>query len=183
MSSSRRGLASVADLCDAHVGDGRCLQLNTTLTPNVQVLPFAPPLYFHDFGGVSSFAGKIQTVSCKDSNPSVRAVLSTPGEGRVLVVDGGGSTSAALLGDMIGELAVGNGWAGVLINGVVRDSAALKKMSLGIKALGTHPCKSHKDHPGTIGEVVSFGRVIFRPGEWLAADVDGVIVSPEPLTV
>lgn len=172
---------TVADMCDEHVGDARGLYGTHPRTPGVQVLPNAPPLVFRDFGGARSFAGEIETVRCLDSNPTVRAVLSEAGNGRVLVVDGGGSNRCALLGDQIGALAVRNGWAGVIINGLCRDSEALSQMQLGVKALGTHPCKSHKDLPGTVGLAVFFGGVIFRPGEWLAADADGLIVAPSPL--
>ncbi|KAG8468873.1 hypothetical protein KFE25_007391 [Diacronema lutheri] len=177
-----RAFASVADLCDVHVGDASRLRGSTApLTPGVQVLPNAPPLVLVDYGGVSAFAGEIETVTCDDSNPSVRAVLSTRGDGRVLVVDGRGSTRCALLGDQIAELAVANGWAGVVVNGLCRDAAALGCLQLGVKALGTHPAKSHKRAFGAIGEPVAFGGVVFRRGHWLAADRDGVIIAPSRL--
>lgn len=173
----------VADLCDTHVGDARTLQQRAPLTAGVQAMGFSPPLAFRDYGGRTSFSGRIATVSCSESNPNVRKLLSAPSHGQVLVVDGGGSTRAALLGDMIAELAVENGWAGIIIHGACRDTAALKHMALGVKALGSHPCKSHKEAPGEANVPVTFGGVTFEPGAWLAADEDGIIVSPVELSV
>lgn len=176
-------LPTVADLCDEHVGDARALHGGSRHMLGLQVLPNAHPLFFRSYGARRSFSGEIETCRVQDSNPSVRAVLVKPGHGRVLVVDGGGSARCALLGDQIAGLAVRNGWAGVLINGLCRDSAALSQMALGVRALGTHPCKSHKDLPGAVGLAVYFGGVVFRRGEWLAADEDGVIVAPSRLTI
>ncbi|KAJ1634574.1 ribonuclease E inhibitor RraA/Dimethylmenaquinone methyltransferase [Pavlovales sp. CCMP2436] len=173
-----RGRAHVADLCDVHVGDVSNLSDGTPHTHGVRVLAFAPPLCFHDYGGLTQFQGLIETVVARDSNPSVRAILTGPGYGRVLVIDGLGSNRCALFGDQLGKLAVLNGWAGIIVNGTVRDSAALRLTQLGVKAIGTNPVKSHKGEPGLIGEPVTFGGVTFRSGEWLAADEDGVIISP-----
>ena len=111
----------------------------------------------------------------------VRTALSSPGNNRVLVVDGGGSKRVAILGDMITQLAVDNSWAGIIINGCIRDSAIINGMEIGVKALGTHPVKSLKSYPGERGADVNFGGVEFIPGHWVYSDEDGIIVSKEPL--
>ena len=130
------------------------------------------------FGGVRAFSGSIATVRCDEDNVLLKAELSQPGEGRVLVVDGGGSFRCALLGDTIGGLAVSNGWAGVVINGCVRDVAALRELPVGILALGSNPKPSRKGGDGETGTAVSFGECTFRPGDELHADEDGVLVLP-----
>jgi regulator of ribonuclease activity A len=134
-------------------------------------------LQFRSFGR-PSFDGLIATVRCFEDNVLVRQSLSTPGGGRVLVVDGGGSLRCALLGDNIGDLAVENGWAGVVINGCVRDAAALDSLAVGVKALGTNPRPSSKNGEGVVGEPVEFGEIVFAPGAHLYADEDGVVVVP-----
>ncbi|MDL4772170.1 ribonuclease E activity regulator RraA [Actinomadura xylanilytica] len=136
---------------------------------------------FRQFGGRSAFSGPIATVRCLRDNGLVKRLLDTPGEGRVLVVDGGGSAASALLGDMLGGAAVLNGWAGVVINGVVRDVVALRGLDLGVKALGSNPRKSVKDGAGETGEPVHFGGVRFSPGDWLYSDEDGIVVSGRAL--
>ncbi len=130
------------------------------------------------FGARHQFAGPIVTVRCHQDNGLVKSTLAGPGEGRVLVVDGGASLHTALMGDMIAASAVSHGWAGVVINGPVRDSAALATMDLGIKALGTNPRKSAKAGAGERDVVVTFGGVEFVPGRLLVADDDGVVVLP-----
>ena len=107
--------------------------------------------------------------------------MSTPGLGRVLVVDGGGSRRCALLGDEIAGLAVSNSWSGVIVNGCIRDSAIVNGLELGVMAIGTHPVKSIKTHPGELGVAVVFGGVEFEPGWWAYVDEDGVMVSEVPL--
>lgn len=108
-------------------------------------------------------------------------MLSEPGEGRVLVVDGGGSRRCALVGDQLGALAVRNGWAGIVVYGCIRDSVALGLLPLGVRALATHPLKSVKNGVGERELAVTFDGATFRPGDWLYADEDGVITSPDPL--
>ncbi|HEY2353496.1 MAG TPA: ribonuclease E activity regulator RraA [Gaiellaceae bacterium] len=132
-------------------------------------------IQFRSFGR-PSFEGRIATVRCFEDNVLVRQTLSEPGDGRVLVVDGGGSLRCALLGDNIGDLAVANGWAGVVINGCVRDSVALEALTVGVKALGTNPRPSTKGGDGVVGEPVTFGDIVFTPGDRLYADEDGVVV-------
>ena len=137
---------------------------------------------FRDFGGQRAFHGAIATVKLFEDNALVRSILETPGAGRVLVVDGGGSMRCALLGDQLAELAVRNGWAGVVVHGCIRDSEAIGQLPLGVKALATHPLKSIKRGEGQREIPVRFAGVHFRPGAWLYADGDGLIVSEQPLT-
>ncbi|MFI9450587.1 ribonuclease E activity regulator RraA [Amycolatopsis sp. NPDC052450] len=133
---------------------------------------------FRQFGGHRKFSGPIRTVSCHEDNGLVKKLLTTPGDGGVLVVDGGGSLHSALTGDMIAKSAVDNGWAGVVVNGAVRDSAELAGLPLGVKALGTNPRKSSKAGVGAVDVPVGFGGVTFAPGDTLYADDDGVVVLP-----
>lgn len=133
---------------------------------------------FRSFGGREHFSGAISTIRCANDNGLVKRVLtSTPGGGRVLVVDGGGSMASALMGDLIATAAVENGWEGVIIHGPVRDSVALAGLELGIKALGTNPRKSAKEGVGDLDVPVTFGGVTFIPGRHLWADADGILVE------
>jgi regulator of ribonuclease activity A len=153
-----------ADLCDEH-GD------------HVQV---CEPI-FHAFGGRKAFHGPISTIRCFEDNSRVKEAVEGTGGGRVLVVDGGGSRRRALLGDRLGEAAVRNGWAGVIIHGCIRDSAELGRMDLGIRALGTMPLRSDKRGEGERDVPVRFAGVTFRPGQYVYVDEDGVIVSTSAL--
>lgn len=137
---------------------------------------------FSSFGGRRAFFGPIKTLKVFEDNALVRSTLETPGEGRVLVVDGGGSLRCALFGGNLGLLAVKNGWAGVVVNGLIRDSEEINAQSFGLKALGTHPRKSEKGlHSAHADRVVRFAGVDFHPGHWLYADPDGVLVSAVPI--
>ena len=151
---------STADLVDEH---GEALQ--------------SCDLQLRQFGGRRRFHGPIRTVACFEDNALVRQVLSEPGDGAVLVVDGGGSLHTALVGDLIAGLAQANGWAGVVVHGAVRDTEALGGLDIGIKALGSNPRKSAKLAAGQVDVPVSFGGVTFRPGEHLYSDEDGVVVG------
>jgi regulator of ribonuclease activity A len=133
------------------------------------------------YGGRARFAGPMETVRCFRDNALVKQVLNTPGEGRVLVVDGSGSLGSALMGDLIAASAVAQGWAGVVINGAVRDVAALRTLDLGIKALGSNPRRSAKTGAGEIGVPVLFGGVVWNPGGWLYGDEDGIVVADRRL--
>ena len=151
---------ATADLSDAH--------------PDAQVC--AP--VFRDYGGKRTFYGPIATVKVFEDNALVRAMLETPGAGRVLVVDGGGSLRCALVGGMLGELALKNGWAGIVVNGCVRDTVELAAQDVGVKALATHPRKSEKGlHSAAAERVVEFAGARFRPGAWLYADADGIVIA------
>lgn len=135
-------------------------------------------LQLRQYGGRPMFQGSIVTIRCHQDNGMVKAVLGEPGEGRVLVVDGGGSTHSALMGDLIAANAVEHGWEGVVIYGVVRDVVALSGLDLGVKALGSNPRKSSKTGAGERDAPVSFGGVTFTPGEQLVSDDDGIVVLP-----
>jgi regulator of ribonuclease activity A len=150
---------STADLVDEH---GEALQ--------------SCDLQLRQFGGRRRFHGPIRTVACFEDNALVRQVLSEPGDGAVLVVDGGGSLHTALVGDLIAGLAQANGWAGVVVHGAVRDTEALGGLDIGIKALGSNPRKSAKLAAGQVDVPVHFGGVGFHPGEHLYSDEDGVVV-------
>ncbi|MFD9358080.1 ribonuclease E activity regulator RraA [Streptomyces sp. NPDC060031] len=130
------------------------------------------------FGGRRMFAGPVRTLSCHEDNALLRELVHTPGGGAVLVVDGGGSLHTALVGDVLAGAAERSGWAGLIINGAVRDSAALGALDLGIKALGTVPRKSGKTGAGTVDEPVTIGGLTFRPADVLHADDDGVVLLP-----
>ena len=132
---------------------------------------------FLQYGARTSFSGPIATLSCHEDNALLRSVLSEPGQGRVLVVDGQGSRTCALMGDMIARIAEGNGWAGVVIHGCVRDVAILREVGLGIKAIGSNPRKSGKTGAGQTGLEVTFGTTTFRPGDLLFSDEDGIVVK------
>ena len=153
-------MTSTADLYDEH---GDTLQ--------------SLALQLRDFGGRTAFEGPIRTVRCFQDNQLVKELLATPGDGSVLVIDGSGSLGTALMGDMIAASAVANGWAGVVIHGAIRDSAAIGGLPLGVKALGTNPRKSGKTGSGEVDAVLRFGDVAFRPGARLYADEDGVLVE------
>lgn len=131
---------------------------------------------FREFGGRASFDGVISTVLCHEDNVLLKQCLSEPGDGRVLVIDGGGSRRVALLGDMVAGLAAANGWAGLVVNACVRDVAALRGLEIGIKALGATPRPSGKTGAGEIDIPVDFGGITFRPGAMLYSDEDGIVV-------
>jgi regulator of ribonuclease activity A len=142
--------------------------------PQAQV---ADPV-FHDYGGKPAFHGPVKTLKVFEDNASVRAALETPGEGRVLVVDGGGSPRCALVGGNLGNLAVKNNWSGIVVYGYIRDSEELGLQAVGVKALGTHPRKSEKGlHSAQEDRVLQFAGLSIQPGAWLYADPDGIVVA------
>ena len=163
-----------ADLCDVHMPD-----------PVDAIVPRAVEAasvnYFRDYGSKRRFFGPISTVKCFENNPLVRKALEEEGKGRVLVVDAGASTRCAVLGDMLAEMGAKNGWEGIIINGCCRDSEDIGKMDIGVKTIGTHPLKSSKRDKGLRDVDVSFAGVTFRPGDYVYADGDGVLVSSEKL--
>lgn len=153
------------DLCDKHKGDA---------DGGFRVLP---PV-FRDYGKRVRFAGTVATVKCFEDNSCVKAALEEPGDGRVLVVDGGGSLRRALVGGNIAAAAAKNGWAGVVVDGCVRDSAELIACDLGIRALALMPLPTERRQQGQRDVAVQIQRVRVLPGEWLVADEDGVVVMP-----
>lgn len=151
------------DLCDEH--------------PEVAVVE---PM-FRNLGGKKAFGGEIVTVKCHEDNSIVKEQVGKPGNGRVLVVDGGGSRRIALLGDMLAEKAAANGWQGIIVYGCIRDVDIVGETDLGVQALATHPRKSEKRGLGDLNVVVNFGGVTFRPGDYVYADNNGIIVSEKAL--
>ncbi|ALE07389.1 ribonuclease [Arthrobacter sp. ERGS1:01] len=137
----------------------------------------AVSVQFRMFGTPAQFSGPARTVRCFQDNAIVKATLATPGNGAVLVIDGGGSLETALMGDMIAQSAVDNGWSGVIINGAIRDSVVVNTLPLGVKALGTNPTKSAKAGTGESEVPVSLGQVTIRPGAMVYADADGIVVE------
>jgi regulator of ribonuclease activity A len=137
-------------------------------------------LQFRQYGEVRQFNGRVRTVRCLEDNSLLRALLTEPGQGQVLVVDGGGSFRTALLGDMVAGVAVERGWAGIVVNGCVRDVEALRRLPIGIKALGSNPRRSGKLGTGEVDVPVTFGGATFVPGQTLTSDEDGVVVTRPP---
>jgi len=161
---------ATCDLCDAHksayaAGDGAFRVL--------------PPV-FHSYGGRSRFCGPVLTVQCFEDNSPVKAALESPGQGRVLVVDGGGSVRRALIGGNIAASAAKNGWAGVVIDGAARDKAELAAADVGIRALALLPMPTDRKVPGQTGIPVRIQGVWVRSGDWLYADEDGIVITPAP---
>lgn len=138
---------------------------------------------FTEFGGKEKFSGEIVSIKCFEDNSLVKKTLGSAGHGKVLVVDGGGSLRCALLGDLLGAMAVQNGWQGVLINGCVRDVEILKNMNLGVRALNCHPLKSNKRNEGQLNIAIRFAGVNFQPGQYLYADENGIVVAGEKLSL
>lgn len=133
-------------------------------------------LQLRQFGARPEFAGRITTVRCFQDNALLKSVLSEPGDGGVLVIDGDGSLHTALVGDVIAALGRDNGWSGLIINGAVRDASTLRTLDIGIKALGTNPRKSTKTGAGDRDTPVEFGGVTFTPGDVAYSDDDGIVV-------
>jgi regulator of ribonuclease activity A len=155
---------ATADLVDAHA--------DVVRSCDVQFRQYGKRLRFH---------GPIRTIKCANDNQLIKQVVATPGNGAVLVVDGGASLSSALVGDLMAALAQKSGWAGLVILGAIRDAVALADIDIGIKALGSNPWKSKKDGVGQVDVPVSFGSVEFLPGSWVYSDEDGILVSPRKL--
>ncbi len=162
---------STCDLCDAHKQDAE-----GGGDSGFRVLP---PV-FREFGGRTRFAGPVATVKCHEDNTAVKALLESPGDGRVLVVDGGGSLRRALIGGNIGASAARNGWAGVVVDGCVRDAAELAACDVGIRALALMPLPTDRRQDGRRDVPVQVQGVWIHPGDWLYADADGIVVLSRP---
>lgn len=160
---------NTCDLCDA----------NEARLADGSLRVMAPGL--RSFGKLAAFAGPAATLKVFEDNALVRATLETPGNGRVLVVEGGGSLRCALVGGNLGKLAEQNGWAGVIVNGCVRDSQELAACAVGIRAWATCPVRSNKRGVGESGVQVQMAGVVVRPGDWIYADDDGVLVAAQAL--
>ncbi|MBC3861580.1 ribonuclease E activity regulator RraA [Undibacterium jejuense] len=160
---------ATCDLCDANEGKLA-----------IGALSVLPPI-FHAYGAVSHFSGPASTLKLFEDNGMVRTVLETPGQGRVLVVDGGGSLRCALLGGNLGVLAQNNGWAGVIVHGCIRDVAEINACQIGVRALGVMPVRSVKRGGGEHDVRVSIAGVAIHPGDWIYADQDGILISQQAL--
>jgi regulator of ribonuclease activity A len=158
---------ATCDLCDDHKND---------TDGAFRVLP---PV-FKDYGKRLKFSGPVSTVKCFEDNTLVKAAVDSPGNGRVLVVDGGASLRRALVGGNLGKAAAKNGWAGVIVDGCVRDSAELAECEVGIRALALMPWPTEKRKEGQTDVPVQIQGVWVRPGDWVYADEDGIVVMPEP---
>lgn len=159
---------STCDFCDAHKNDET--DAFRWLTPS-----------FQSFGGRDVFSGPVSTVQCYEDNTPVKAAVESAGDGRVLVVDGGGSMRRALMGGNLAGAAARNGWAGVVVYGCVRDAAELRACSLGIRALALVPMPTQRRSTGLRDVAVQIQGVWVRPGDWLYADADGMVISSAPL--
>ena len=163
MSERHEGSPATADVCDAMGEDASVCETA-----------------FKDFGANPVFSGIIVTVATFEDNANLRDVLAGDGAGKVLVVDGGGSIRRALVGGNVAQLAAEKGWAGLIVNGCVRDAHEIADAALGVKAIGTNPRRPLKNGIGTVGEAVKFGGVTFRPGDCVYADGDAVVVTQRP---
>jgi len=134
-----------------------------------------------NFGGREQFCGQVTTIKCFEDNSLVKQLVGTSGEGRVIVVDAGGSLRRACLGDMLAEQAASNGWAGLIIYGCIRDVDQIRATDIGVQALGVHPMKTDKKGVGELNIPVTFGGVTFAPKDYVYADNNGIILSAEPL--
>ncbi len=156
---------STCDLCDPHKAD---------TDGAFRVLP---PV-FTSYGGHVKFCGPVRTVRCFEDNTSVKSLLESPGQGAVLVVDGGASVRRALVGGNIAAAAAANGWAGVVVNGAVRDKAELAATATGVLARALMPMPSDRKAPGQVDVALQIEGVWVRSGDWLYADEDGVVIAP-----
>ena len=168
MTAASAAAFSTCDFCDVHKGD---------TSGAFRVLPPA----FRAFGGVAHFSGPVSTVKCHEDNTQVKAAVESPGEGRVLVVDGGGSLRRALVGGNLAAAAARNGWAGLVVDGCVRDVAELNAAAVGIRALALIPLPTERRGEGQRDVPVQVQGVWVRPGDWLYADADGIVVSATAL--
>lgn len=169
MSVSASHAFSTCDFCDVHKAD---------TSGSFRVLP---PVFKH-YGGRAAFAGPVSTVKCHEDNTQVKAAVESPGEGRVLVVDGGGSLRRALVGGNLAAAAARNGWAGIVVDGCVRDVAELNAAQVGIAALALMPLPTERRNEGQRDVSVQIQGVRIQPGDWLYADADGIVVSEGPLS-
>jgi regulator of ribonuclease activity A len=157
---------ATADIVDTYRDSGRIVRCE---------------IQFVQFGGRTRFAGPVRTVATLEDNALVKRLAGEPGHGCVLVVDGGGSLRTALVGDKIAGAAAVNGWAGLVLFGAVRDTAVLRTIPIGIKALGSNPWTSAKAGTGSVDVPVTIGGTAFHPGAWLYSDEDGILVADSEL--
>lgn len=159
---------ATCDICDAHENDQ---------PPGLRVLP---PV-FREFGSGARFCGPVATVRCFEDNSRVKEAVESPGQGRVLVVDAGASLRRSVVGGNLAVAAARNGWAGIIVDGAVRDALELKAAGIAIRALALMPLRTLKRNEGQRDIPVVIQGVTVAPGDWLYADEDGIVVSPKPL--
>lgn len=160
---------STPDICDAYEAD--------IAAGKVNILDGI----FTNYGKHDAFCGEVVTIKCFEDNSVLKKLVDTKGEGRVIVMDGGGSLRRAILGDMLAEKATNNGWVGIVINGCIRDCDEIAATSIGVKALNTHPMKTEKRGLGDLNVPVSFAGHTIRPGNWVYSDNNGIIISDNEL--
>ena len=157
---------STPDLCDQH-------------NDKVRVLD---PI-FNNYGGRQRFSGQAVTIKCFEDNSVVKKLVDEAGQGRVIVMDGGGSLRRAILGDMLAENAANNGWSGLVIYGCIRDSDEIAALDIGVKAINTHPMKTDKRGLGDLNVPVTFAGQTVNPGDWVYADNNGILLSSQALSM
>ena len=157
---------STPDLCDQH-------------NDKVRVLD---PI-FNNYGGRQRFSGQAVTIKCFEDNSVVKKLVDEAGQGRVIVMDGGGSLRRAILGDMLAENAANNGWSGLVIYGCIRDSDEIAALDIGVKAINTHPMKTEKRGLGDLNVPVTFAGQTVNPGDWVYADNNGILLSSQALSM
>lgn len=135
------------------------------------------PFNFENLGRVEHFAGPAETVKVDEDNQLLKELMKQPGEGRVLVVDGGGKITCALMGGNMAKMFKDSGWAGVVIVGAIRDRAELAEIELGVLAMGSNPKRSKKVRTGEVGVTLDFSGVKVVPGAMVYADSDGVLIE------
>jgi len=162
---------STPDFCDAYE--------DQIASGNVRVLD----AIFRNYGGRDSFFGEAITIKCFEDNSVVKQLVGTPGHGRVIVMDGGGSLRRAILGDILAEKAARNGWAGLVINGCIRDCNEIAATDIGVKALNTHPMKTEKRGLGDLNVDLTFAGHTIRNGDWVYSDNNGILVSDQVLSL
>lgn len=165
------GSLATAELCDTNAG--------LVGSGDIRVLP---PM-FKIYGQARSFSGPIATLKLFEDNVLVRELLETKGEGRVLVIDGGGSMRCALVGGNLGQLAQNNRWAGIIVNGCIRDVDEINACDIGVRALASNPLKSNKKGNGEKHVPINIAGTIIRDGDWLYADSDGILISKAELSL
>ena len=169
MNSTNSTNFATTDICDAH---------EELITKGL--LRVCAPV-FKSFGGLTKFQGPAVTLKVFEDNTWVRTLLDEPGQGRVLVIDGGGSLRCALVGGNLGVLAEKNAWAGILVNGCIRDTSELAISKVGIRALAVHPQKSNKRNVGERDLIIDLAGTVVKPGDMIYVDEDGILASDKPL--
>ena len=171
MTNSSKIKISTPDICDGHEAE--------IATGSVKVLDGI----FKNYGKYDSFFGQAVTIKCFEDNSVLKKLVDTAGEGRVIVMDGGGSHRRAILGDMLAEKAAKNGWTGLVINGCIRDCDEIAVTDIGVKALNTHPMKTEKRGLGDLNVSVTFAGQTIEPGSWIYSDNNGIVVSDVQLEI